>query len=239
MLKRDRKELSLYNFLVFRCIDVKDKYANGIIEGYPGAYVLCEYIQNYKTSKTGKVLSCPQDWKLIPFTKFEEGKRYIVERGLFNNLKFEHFIKCKPLYEVDDKPFSMIKYEERFGDDSPKEIADFFGLNKKEEEQLYIYQKAFGFSYRANDYEFTVVTKRSGWRYNILKKALYHEGHLAKNKVATSRGTYLQGWHRQKTGYLESPMDALSYIANHDYGFTSELKGSADNKNTYGNEKKL
>lgn len=237
MLNWDRKRLSKYNYVVFRCIDIKKRVANGILEGYPGVYAICDNIEGYHPMKEGKILCCPQDWEGIPFTTFTEGRRYIVERSSFKNLKYEHFLKCKPIYEIKDNPFQMITYEERFGDDTPEEVAEFFDLNEKEKEQLRIYQKAFGFSYRITEYEFTVITKRSGWRYNIVKKALYHEGHLAKNKTQTARGNYLQGWHRQKTGYLNDILDALSYITDHDYGFTSELKSSAPANLTVTGEK--
>lgn len=228
MISRDRKKMGNHEYMIFRCVEAKEMYASGVVEGLPGVYMVCGAEKSTKPVEKGKeVMYCPSSWEFEPYTGFKEGSRYLVKRNSLKNLKFEHYVKAEPIFKVKDQPFDMIPYEEKFGDDTLEEVSEFLEFDKKESEQLRIYQKAFGFSYKINNYEFIVKTRRSNWRYNILKKALYHEGHFATNKTGSSKGVYLQGWHRQKTGYLDGPLDAVSYIATHDYGITSELQGSA------------
>lgn len=237
MTSKDKKVISQYNYALFRCIEIGKYYAYGVIEGRPGIYARCKVTPDYTPEKSGKILNCPKEWEFEPYAEMKEGHIYVVEREALNNLNYEHFVKCNAIYKIKNNTFDFIPYEERFGDDTVEEIAEIFNLDEKERGQLKIYQKAYGYSYRATEYEFTVVTKRGGWRYNILKHALYHEGHLAKNKVSSTKGVYLQGWHRQRSDYLENMFDALSYVTNHDYGITSEIQGSATMKNVQGNEK--
>lgn len=241
MLPKDKAKLRNYRYLIFRCIEPKKEYAYGVAEGRPGIFMHCNNIpvKRKEIRENEPIFFCPQNWTFKPFDgTFKEGCRYVVERGSLKHLKHELFIRSHVIYEIEEQPFTLIPYVERFADDTIEDVAATFELSDQEKNLLTIYQKAFGFSYRIYNYEFALQTSRSGWRYNVLKKALYHEGHLAENKTGISKGSYMQGWHRQKTGYLGSLIDAILFIADHDYGYTSELQSSAT-KNAAVSEKHM